>query len=87
MQDPFTGEIVQHPETGAPIEIFDATRSINPDAYTLRSRPLSGSFTKAHGNRLVEVGTFQTNFPAITRRGVRCVCPHCNHLHIYGPRG
>ncbi len=82
MLDRFTGDVFLDPETGAPIEIFDASRSIEPLAYGLRSFALSGSFTKVVGDRIVEVGTFQKDFPPIERPGVRCICMHCNHMHI-----
>ena len=85
MLDRFTGDVFLDPETGAPIEIFDASRSIEPLAYGLRSFALSGSFTKVVGDRIVEVGTFQKDFPPIERPGVRCICMHCNHMHIRKP--
>ena len=85
MLDRFTGDVFLDPETGASIEIFDASRSIEPLAYGLRSFALSGSFTKVVGDRIVEVGTFQKDFPPIERPGVRCICMHCNHMHIRKP--
>lgn len=84
MVDPFTGDAVRHPETDDAIMIFDATRSIEPEAYGLRRRPLSGSHSETVGGRIMEVGAFQRDFPPMTRQGVRCACPRCGHLHILG---
>jgi len=72
------------PESGQPIEIFDATRSIDPSIYGLREAPLSGSMTIYDGTRFVEVGTFQREFPDSDRPGVRCSCPKCGHFHLRG---
>lgn len=80
--DPDAKAGVTNPETGERIEIFDAMRSVDPQAFGIVDRPLSSSNVRFDGSRSYVVGRFQENFPHTSLPGVRCLCPRCGNLHI-----